>query len=1078
MKDSDSVGLSIKMLSTSATKELKNLNSESKNLQKNLHTLGDEIKYAFNSSVIIGFARLIKNVTNTMINAGKAQTEYIENLHLLQVAYGETNSSGEQLVRSMADLSGLDISQLTKALGQYRQLSNALGIASDSANLLSENLLKMQNDIASLYNLDTVDVSKKLMSALTGETEAIKILGADITTTALQQKAYNLGIQESVTNMSQAEKTILRYLIVQDQLASSQGDFANTINSVANQTKIWNAQLDTLGRQLGAIFNAILKPMLPILNGILMAINTIIGTLLGFFGIETNVSSISDDFLTLGTNISNVGKAGKEANKSLRGFDKLNVIKTPTSSSTGGTGGIGGGVNSKLLAQLKEYNDMLSETNNKATEVRDKILGWFGYTKDTNGVLQFSGKLIDKIKIGLLVGAGVFAALLPVLKLVKSMSNIFTGLGSLSKLSKTTSGLPDIGKSTKKFEVPKASTVLKGLGDVALIIGGLTVIIGAYHLLVNETGFDEFVEDGLDTLKMVFTGLGSIAIPLAALSGLTYALSKIDAKSFAIGLLDLAAIIGVTTILIGAIGALTNFASADSISVGVDTVVKVFEGIGEIIVPLGLLTGLAALAGVGSEIIIPGLGILALVIGATAIFVGAIGALITEFPSINEWIDTGIDILIKIFDGVGRILGALVGGFAAGVIDSIASSLPDLGTYLSEFATNGKDFFNTINNIDENAALGAKYMAEALLYITAANVLSGLSGIIGTLGTIKNLALLPEFGTKMKEFQKNLGKDFDAEMVKSAANAALALTEVFNNLPKTGGKWQSAFGEKSLSTISEPLPKFGKNMKLFYDEIKDINPEIVEKSANAAKSLASLVNNLPKTGGWWQSVFGEQGLGSISDDLKLFGENFKSYYTSVSGISIETINSVNSSLKALVDNLMKIKDNNLGKTASNFGEDLEDLSSGITKLFKTSISSSDASKIATKFGGSIGAAIASGIKSKLNVTNIKLTAGTGRKAETLGTYSLKAYASGGFPTRGDMFIANEKAPEYVGSINNKPAVANQNQIVDGISTGVARAMLSIKSPRQPIVIEATGDTEGLLDFIQFKEKDKDRQYGL
>ena len=53
-----------------------------------------------------------------------------------------------------------------------------------------------------------------------------------------------------------------------------------------------------------------------------------------------------------------------------------------------------------------------------------------------------------------------------------------------------------------------------------------------------------------------------------------------------------------------------------------------------------------------------------------------------------------------------------------------------------------------------------------------------------------------------------------------------------------------------------------------------------------------------------------------------------------------------------------------------------------------------------------------------------------------------------------------------------------NQIVDGISTGVARAMLSIKSPRQPIVIEATGDTEGLLDFIQFKEKDKDRQYGL
>lgn len=1077
--DNDSVSVLVKLKSQDMTKQLKNLNKESKITEKNIKAIGNEIKYAFNKASIVAWVGLLKKVTETMMKAGKAQTEYTENLHLLQVAYGKANSSGEKLVKHMSTLSGLDISQLTKSLGKYRQLANALGITSDSANLLSENLLKMQNDIASLYNMDVADVGKKLMSALTGETEAIKILGADVTTTALQQKAYNLGIQESITNMSQAEKTILRYLAVQDQLSSSQGDFAYTINSVANQTKIWNAQLDTLYRQLGSIFNAILKPMLPYLNGLLMAINTIIDTLLGLFGIKSDVSSISSDFLTLGTNISKAGEAGKEANKSLRGFDKLNVIKTPTSSSSGGTGGIGGGVNSKLLAQLKEYNDMLAETNNKATEVRDKILGWFGYTKDTNGVLQFSGKLIDKIKIGLVIAAGAFGALLPVLKLVKSMRSIFTGLGSLSKLSKTTNNLPDIGKATKKFEVPKASTILKGLGDVALIIAGLTAIVGAYHLLVNETGFDKFVEDGLDTLKMLFAGLGSIAIPLAAMSGLNYALSKIDAKSFIKGLGELAAIIGGTTILVGAIGYFSKSKGTQlAITTGINTLVKVFDGIAELIIPLGLLTGLAALSGLGSEIIIPGLGVLALVVGATTVFVAAIGGLITAFPSINTWIDNGIDVLVKVFNGVGRILGALVGGFAGGVIEGIASSLPNLGTYLSEFATNGKDFFDRINNINESSALGAKYMAEALLYITAANVLSGLSGIMGTLGTIKNLALLPEFGKKMKEFQKNLGKDFDAEMVKSAANAAKALTEVFNNLPKTGCKWQSVFGEKSLATISTPLPQFGKNMKSFYDEIKDIKPEIVEKSANAAKSLASLVNNLPKTGGWWQNIFGEKGLGSISDDLVSFGKNFKSYYTSVADVSIEKINSVNGALKLLIDYLMKIKDNNLSKTARNFGDDLADLSSGITKLFKTSISSSDASKIASAFGGSIGSAIAKGIKSKLKITNIKLTTGTGKSAQTLGTYSLKAYASGGFPTKGDMFIANEKAPEYVGSIDNKPAVANQNQIVDGISTGVARAMLSIKQPKQPIVIEATGDTKGLLDFIKFKEKERERQYGL
>ena len=53
---------------------------------------------------------------------------------------------------------------------------------------------------------------------------------------------------------------------------------------------------------------------------------------------------------------------------------------------------------------------------------------------------------------------------------------------------------------------------------------------------------------------------------------------------------------------------------------------------------------------------------------------------------------------------------------------------------------------------------------------------------------------------------------------------------------------------------------------------------------------------------------------------------------------------------------------------------------------------------------------------------------------------ISGFASGGYPTRGDYFLANENGkPEYVGSIGNRTAVANQNQIVQGISYGVAMA---------------------------------------
>ena len=53
--------------------------------------------------------------------------------------------------------------------------------------------------------------------------------------------------------------------------------------------------------------------------------------------------------------------------------------------------------------------------------------------------------------------------------------------------------------------------------------------------------------------------------------------------------------------------------------------------------------------------------------------------------------------------------------------------------------------------------------------------------------------------------------------------------------------------------------------------------------------------------------------------------------------------------------------------------------------------------------------------------------------------SIQQYASGGFPEYGQLFIANEDAPELVGNIGRQTAVANTQQIVQGIAAGVAEA---------------------------------------
>ena len=49
------------------------------------------------------------------------------------------------------------------------------------------------------------------------------------------------------------------------------------------------------------------------------------------------------------------------------------------------------------------------------------------------------------------------------------------------------------------------------------------------------------------------------------------------------------------------------------------------------------------------------------------------------------------------------------------------------------------------------------------------------------------------------------------------------------------------------------------------------------------------------------------------------------------------------------------------------------------------------------------------------------------------------FASGGFPETGQLFLAREAGAEMVGSIGNRTAVANNDQIVKGISSGVASA---------------------------------------
>lgn len=74
-----------------------------------------------------------------------------------------------------------------------------------------------------------------------------------------------------------------------------------------------------------------------------------------------------------------------------------------------------------------------------------------------------------------------------------------------------------------------------------------------------------------------------------------------------------------------------------------------------------------------------------------------------------------------------------------------------------------------------------------------------------------------------------------------------------------------------------------------------------------------------------------------------------------------------------------------------------------------------------------------------------------------------AFASGGFPESGQLFLANEAGPEMVGRIGRQTAVANNDQIVEGIAVGVGTAneglISAVYAAAQQIIraVEAGGD---------------------
>lgn len=276
---------------------------------------------------------------------------------------------------------GLNLQEITQYASQLASITNSLGQTGEVTTAISKSMTMLAGDISSLFNVDYSTVATNLQSGLIGQSRALYKYGIDITNATLQTYAYRYGIEKAVSEMSQAEKQQLRLLAILDQSKVSWGDLANTINSPSNMIRQFTNNVKEAGMVLGQLFIPVLQKVLPVINGVVIAIKRLLVSVANLLGIKIDFSSFgqgvsgyNEELEDTADALDKVGTSAKNAKSGVREFDKLKVISTPKSSGSGsGAGGTGIDLTKEIMDATAEYEKVWQEAFDK---MQNTALGW------------------------------------------------------------------------------------------------------------------------------------------------------------------------------------------------------------------------------------------------------------------------------------------------------------------------------------------------------------------------------------------------------------------------------------------------------------------------------------------------------------------------------------------------------------------------------------------------------------------------------------------------------------------------------------------------------------------------------
>ena len=936
------------------------------------------------------FINTISRIGQTIYGFIEKSSDYIENVHLFDVALGNGAETAKTYADKVGAAMGIDPGEWMYNQGLFQTLITGFGVAGDSASTMSKNLTQLAYDLSSFYNIDVETAMQKLKSGMAGELEPLRAIGYDLSQAKLEATAAELGIDKAVSSMTQAEKAMIRYHAIMTQVTSTHGDMAKTLDQPANQLRILKAQLEMLGREVGNVFMPLLREVLPYLIAIVKVVREIISAIALLVDYEppelkdTGVDELASGSEATEDALANASDEAKKLKSYMLGFDELNVINP--SNESDGTAMDAFDIPLYDYSYTEDFLDGLIE-NSPINDIVEQMKEWLGITGDIDSWSDlFESKLGRILTTVGLIALGMAGWKISAV-LSKNLEAITISLGAILLIDSISATLYE-GLSWKTLAEGAVGGALAGagigfkLGGFKGAVGGIIIGIGV-SLLIN--GITSMIDEGVNVENVLatITGvLGTVAgimtvvnlfnknhkSPIGAFNTTASTIGEVStgtstltsklaslAKNLALGIAIIAEVAVAAILIVGAIWVLGKELEQVGIAWG-----PVIENAGPIAIAMGV--GIALLAGIGA---------------ATA-GLGTIGA-----PLIAN-LGLGIAILAEL--GVAATL-FIVEILAVGIL------LDKVGIAWKPVLENGEAIATSIG------------IGTGLL--VGIGVVAALLGV-ATVATAGALPLAIALGTAML-----------LELTLAFVAFTESLVVVANQL--------SEKLHPALERAKGILPGLSTNMSKFTDFMAVFAGEVVKYS------ISSTIAGIAATIDMIIDFFTTDPVTRMANEVDSQNKEFEYLIAGLEVIiphikyATDLVNQYNDAMGNF-DNASGANGGLLG----NLGivkEQINTIIAGIEKM---------ANGVIQSINGMINSL------NSLSFTIPDWVPGLGGKTfglnlRTISTISIPRFAEGGFPDMGQMFIAREAGPELVGNIGNRTAVANNDQIVESIAVGVADA---------------------------------------